>query len=106
MDSPLNFRMSDPKVLIAHHINIYSSFSALCPAISFENGEVNYDMCPVNEAYTVGTVASFMCNQKYRLSASIKRTCQSPNTWTEETPKCIMGNELNTLYSIMLAITL
>ena len=43
--------------------------------------------------YPVDTVASFSCNHEYKISGSVKTTCQPSGSWNLNPPSCNQSNE-------------
>ena len=65
---------------------------AICPALSLQNGEIEYDPLQENGEYPTGTVAFFTCEEGYMRSGSVFGTCQDSGTWDSELPTCEEGN--------------
>ena len=66
-------------------------FVATCPALSLENGEVEYHPESVNGEYQTGTFAVFRCNDEYMRTGSLVSICQDSGTWEPDIPTCDEG---------------
>ena len=52
------------------------------------NGNVSFSTSAIDERYSVGTTASFMCSDGYRRYGSGSISCQTTGEWTRELPTC------------------
>ena len=74
----------------------YLVLAAVCEGIVLANGEVTYNTSPLNGNYTLGTTASFQCNDQYYLQGSQSSTCELKSTLTHtDYLFCIQGNQIN-----------
>ena len=80
-------------------MNLQLYFVASCPALSLENGEVEYDPYPVSGEYPTGTFAVFRCNAEYMRSGRLVSICQDSGSWNPEIPTCVEGIARDILFS-------
>ena len=77
------------------HGSLHNYFTVVtCPPLSLANGEITYDMSPLNENYPVGTAASFSCDYGYSQLGTSTSTCQDSGIWNHQTPMCIQSKEI------------
>ena len=65
---------------------------ATCPPLSLENGEVEYDIDPVDGEYPTDTLAFFTCNTcngDFIRLGSLYVRCQDSGTWNLDMPTCV-----------------
>ena len=58
----------------------------VCSGLSLGNDRVHYSQSQVN--YPQDTIASFQCNNGYKLEGSRSRTCQASSGGNQATPQC------------------
>lgn len=63
-------------------------------SVDIGNGQACYN------SSTLGSVATYQCDQSYILSASLQRTCQCDGTWDGTAPECIRSSEYDQEYTI------
>ena len=84
-------------------------YSVSCPSLTLENGEVDYNTHLLTEllyysyhlfnddflktGYSVGTMASFSCDEFYSREGSNSVICQSTGNWSLSTPICNASND-------------
>ena len=59
--------------------------AATCPTLPVPvSGTIDFD------DITIGSVASYSCDEGFELVGSTTRTCQSDGTWSGNDPQCIL----------------
>ncbi len=71
-------------------IIIMSLFVETCEALSDVNGVITYE--PATNTPVARTVATYTCNEGYRLDGQAKRVCQGSSGWTGIQPLCVGKN--------------
>ena len=67
-----------------------------CPTLDLENGEISYDVSPMNGSYPTGATGSFSCSYGYSLSGTSTRSCDAMGNWNnqDQIPICNLSNEI------------
>ena len=65
--------------------------TALCPPLApIANGMITYGPDTVPD-YSVGTIATYMCDDGFNLGENMVRVCQSDGTFSGTDPVCTDG---------------
>ena len=68
--------------------------SASCGDPTPANGQSNVTKSPITSGYySVGTIASFLCDSGYELDGSVSSTCHTSGSWNPSPPTCTQGNQ-------------
>ena len=64
-----------------------------CSPTELSNGEVQYDMDPIDGKYPLGTTANYSCNRGYKLYGGTRRCWVGENRvmWFWGTVACVPG---------------
>ena len=79
-----------------HTLSYCFVYTVVCPHLTLENGEVDYNTTRMvyydNDGYSVNTMASFSCLGFHLREGNSSAICQSSGNWSEPTPTCYSSN--------------
>ena len=88
-------------MIIAVLIHNFCFYTVACPPLRLGNSltyntSLLRDELYLRHGYSVGTMASFLCDEFYPREGSSSVICQSSGNWGQQTPICNRSNENKT----------